>query len=195
MYWDCKEELLSSGFTFVPTNMRNSAISRKILSITFLVSAIAFASCGSKKKKDKVQDVTIQNIHGDIDTETLLPPPRPEAEIKDAIQKCFKNDGLKYSVTINMFINDKEVTGQVSSQETGSAKITNTDFKGMINDDKLTIKFNGAAPVVGDASEWTNNVWTITKKGDAETLQIIFNAKNYDTNKWGDVKYEFVACK
>ena len=63
------------------------------------------------------------------------------------------------------------------------------------------VKFTGTAPVVGSASEWTDKPWTIGqlegKRQSMDVLHIIFNAKNYNTNKWEDSDYQFaqVECK
>src|SRR6185295_6160623 len=122
----------------------------------------------------------------------------PRMEIKGGKTKCFVNEGLKYKTTVTLGFNDNEVLGIVSSEEIESGKKRSTGFKGTRKSNEFTVEFiERKPPVIGDASEWTNKPWTLKTESAKETLHIIFNAKNYDTNKWEDTDYQFdqVDCK
>jgi hypothetical protein len=157
-------------------------------------------SCSNKpKEKVKVTEVTLQDIkQEEKNVEPPSPPPLlpPKIDSGETVQKCFKNEGLKYTTTINLFVGDKHIIGQVVAQEIGNNnKPVIEDFDGTINGNTLNIKFKHKPPVIGDASEWTDKPWTIKKTEGKETLLILFNSKNYDTNKWENMTYEFEACK
>jgi hypothetical protein len=164
--------------------------------------ALLIISCGDSKKKVKVQEVTLQDIkQEEKDVEPPPPPPPkedpPKVEVKNAMNKCFANDGLKYKTVINLSIGETDCIGIVTSEDLESGKKESTGFTGTISGDKLTIKFKGTAPVIGSASEWTDKPWSLKKDGGKETLHIVFSAKNYDTNKWKDTDYLFAPadCK
>jgi len=162
-----------------------------LFSATFILTA-----CSSNVKTKT--EVTLKDIKVVADTPPPPPPPPPplpETIRVDAVQKCFQNEGLKYSVSINMFIGKTELAGQLASTESGSEKVIVSNFSGTIKGDKLNVTFEGNPPVIGDASDWTDKPWTLKKSGKQETLLIIFNAKNYETNKWEEMKYEFTGCK
>ncbi len=150
-------------------------------------------ACNSNASKEKTADKK--------QTDTVAPPPPPKVEISTEVKKCYANDGLKYKTVITLLFYKKNeediVSGNVTSEELGSGKTERGVFEGTINADKFMIKFVGNPPTVGDASEWTDKPWTIKKAGGKETLHVIFNAKNYDTNKWEDSDYQFVLvdCK
>jgi hypothetical protein len=168
----------------------------KTFCLTLLVTAGVFVSCGTKKPKAKVEDTGITNNSQEqkpSQPATSTTSPAKEETVTSS-EKCFSSDGLKYTVTIKMKINGDEVSGQLASTDAGSNQTKASDFSGTITGEKLNIKFKGNPPVIGDASEWTNNPWTLDKSGKKETLLIIFNAKNYETSKWEDQKYEFTAC-
>lgn len=159
--------------------------------------AVCIIACNSSDKKDKGSDKS-----KDTATAEATPPPTPvdttpQVEVKAISQKCFTNDGLKYSVVISINMGDKDATGTVTSEELGSGEKKTTPFEATVTGDALTVKFKGTAPVVGDASEWTSKPWKISNKAGKEKLHIVFNAKSYETNKWVDTDYEFdaVGCK
>ena len=159
--------------------------------------ALLIISCSSNsKKKVKVQEITLEDIKQE---EKDVEPPPPKVDMKLVTKRCFANDGLKYKTVVTIYTGGdfNEVSGNVVSEEIDSNKKETTAFEGTISGDKLTIKFKGTAPVIGSASEWTDKPWTLKKAGGKETLLIVFNAKNYDTNKWADTDYQFakVECK
>jgi hypothetical protein len=168
----------------------------KTLCLALLITGCFIVSCGTKKPKTKEEDASVTN--STQEQNTSLPAPSTTSpgkeETVNSSEKCFSSDGLKYTVTIKMKINGGEVSGQLASTEAGSNQTKTADFNGTLTGEKLMIKFNGNPPVIGDASEWTNNPWILDKSGKKETLLIIFNAKNYETNNWEDQKYEFTAC-
>jgi hypothetical protein len=164
--------------------------------------ALLIISCNDTKKKVKVQEVTLQDIKQEEKDVEPPPPPPPKPETSSDVKKCYANDGLKYKTVITIIFGDKNtVTGNVISEELESGKKETTQFEGTSTADKFAIKFKGTAPVIGSASEWTDKPWTLEHlpgKGQwMEKLHIIFNAKNYDTNKWEDADYQFrqVECK
>jgi hypothetical protein len=160
--------------------------------------ALFIISCNSAKKdketKDKPADTAV-SITPTPPVDTA--PAAPKTEVANQ-QKCFSNEGLKYEtvITIN-YTSATAVAGSVTSQEMGSYKKDMAKFTGTADGSKLNITFEGKKPVVGDASEWTSKPWTIDNKTGKEKLHIVFNAKNFETNKWADTDYEFdlVNCK
>jgi hypothetical protein len=166
------------------------------LKIVFIASLFLLLACNSNSKEK-----TADKKQTDTTTPALPISPSPNVEIKVANKKCFSNDGLKYKTVVTLLFGHKEgkeiVSGNVTSGEIDSGKPEKGVFEGTIDGDKLMIKFIGNPPIVGDASEWTDKPWTLKKVGGKETLHIIFNAKNYDTNKWKDTDYQFelVDCK
>lgn len=165
---------------------------------TILAASLAFCiiACNNSAKKDKKEKQADTVI---AETPPAPPPSTnpPGVEMKEPEKKCFTSDGLKYKTTINLTMGETDCIGTVTSEELESGKKESADFTGVISGEGMIIKFKGEPPVVGAASEWTNNAWTIKKKGSKETLYIIFNAKNYETNKWEDMDYQFeqTACK
>jgi len=165
--------------------------------------ALLIIACNNDKpKKIKIQEITLQDIKQE--EKHIEPPPPPKdphplkMEIKGGKTKCFVSEGLKYQTTVTLIFNDNEAMGIVSSEEIESGKKRSTGFKGTRKSNEFTVEFiQGKPPVIGDASEWTGKPWTLKKEGGKETLHIIFNAKNYDTNKWEDTDYQFVLldCK
>lgn len=178
---------------------------------TILAAGISLfvLSCHHKdKKKTTVQEITLQDITQEEEKPEPPPPPPPKepsskVKMQDVEKQCYANDGLKYATVITIYsaVNGNTVDGNVSSEDLGSGKKETAEFTGTRDGDKITVKFRGNAPVIGDASEWTNKPWIIKKaegkSSTTETLHIIFNAKNYDTNKWKDTEYLFplVDCK
>ncbi len=165
---------------------------------TFLIAcfAIFFVACNnSAKKKDATEKPADTAV-----ALTTVPSEEnlPVVAKQTAVQKCYTNDGLKYStvITIN-FMPDNNVTGKVMSQELDSDKKEVAKFTGSVTGDKLSVKFVGTPPMVGTGSEWTGNPWTIVNKSGKESIGIVFNAKNYETNKWSETDYAFVLtdCK
>jgi hypothetical protein len=164
--------------------------------------AMLIISCSDSKEKVKVQEITLQDVKQEEKDIEPPPPPPPQVEIPSGAKKCYANDGLKYKTIITIVFGDKNtVTGNVTSEELESGKKENAAFEGTMEGIKFMVKFKGAPPVMGAASEWTDKPWTIEQlegKGEwMERLHITFNAKNYDTNKWADTDYQFaqVACK
>ncbi|HWR33930.1 MAG TPA: hypothetical protein VN451_10400, partial [Chitinophagaceae bacterium] len=128
------------------------------------------------------------------------PPPPPQKDMTKipVEKKCFSNDGLKYKTIVTIYLGDTSVVlGNVMAEELESGKKQTTEFTGTISGEGIIVNFKGEPPVIGTASEWTNNIWTIKKTGRKEILYIIFSAKDYDTNKWKDTDYQFelIDCK
>ncbi len=166
---------------------------------TFLTASLALfiIACNNSKKE---KDSTDKPADTAVATTPTTPPPAdnpPDTAMQTAVQKCYSNEGLKYAtvITIN-FSAGADVTGSVVSKELETDKKEAAKFTGTVAGDKLTVNFVGKPPVMGAASAWTDKPWTITKSGK-EKLTIVFNAKNYDTNKWADTDYEFElsGCK
>jgi hypothetical protein len=168
----------------------------RTLCLVLLITSCFIVSCGSKKPKTKDEDASVTN--NTQEQNTSLPAPSTTSpgkeETVNSSEKCFSSEGLKFSVTIKMKINGENVSGQVASTDAGSNQTKTADFSGTLSGDKIMTRFKGDPPVIGDASEWTNNPWILDKSGKNETLLIIFNAKNYETNNWEDQKYEFTSC-
>ena len=167
----------------------------------FFISIITFAvSCNSKDKKVKATDVTLTDASKDTMPQPPVPPNTYPVEdsavtIVTKEKKCFENIGLKYNVRIEFELTETAISGKVISKEIDGNQQTSSDFTGSINGNSITIKFAKQAPVVGDASEWTDKPWKLVKNGSKEKLLIPFDAKNYETNKWQISEYEFEACK
>lgn len=162
------------------------------------IALLTISCSNSKKDKVKVTEVTLQDIKQEEKNVEPPPPPPlpPKIDSKETIQKCFRNEGLKYITTINMFVGDKHIVGRFVAEEIGGNNTTTVeDFDGTIDGETLNIKFKHGPPIIGDASEWTDKSWTIKKANGKETLLITFNAKNYDTNKWEETDYKFEPCK
>jgi hypothetical protein len=169
--------------------------------ILIATATLSIISCNNdSKSKSEIKEMMLEEIKSD----TPPPPPKtepPKVEIKEAEKKCFANEGLKYKTTVEFKMGETDFTGTVTSEELESGKKVTADFTGVISGKKMIVKFKGTPPVVGAASEWTDKPWTIEKvEGKSqlkEKLHIVFNAKNYDTNKWEDTDYKFVLvdCK
>ncbi len=150
--------------------------------LNILATSLLLAACqtNSSNSGDKKQDTAIK---------------QPVSMLTQATtKKCFSNEGLKFNATINFTMDDKTVTGDVSTEDEGSGQKTSVSFEGSRNGDTLNVKFKGTPPMVGDASEWTDKPWVISRDNGKESLGIIFNAKNYQTNKWGMITYTFDPC-
>lgn len=166
---------------------------------TFLTASLALCiiACNNSKKE---KDSTDKPADTAVVATPATPPPvdtPPDTAMQTAVQKCYSNDGLKYStvITIN-YSAGADVTGSVVNKDLETDKKEAAKFTGTVAGDKLTVKFAGTPPVMGTASQWTDKPWTINKSGK-EKIVIVFNAKNYDTNKWADTDYEFElsSCK
>ncbi len=148
-------------------------------------------ACNSTDKKVKTPDKTADTAVADIPT---TPAENPADVTTVPASKCFSNDGLKYSVVIKLFYSSTtQLTGTVVSKHLESGESEIAKFTGTIVGDQLTTQFRGNPPTVGDASEWTSKPWTIDNKPGKEKIRIVFNAKNYETNKWAETDYEFAA--
>lgn len=166
---------------------------------TFLTATLALCiiACNNSKKEkdstDKPADTTAATTNTPPSVNTIP----ADTAMQTAVQKCYSNDGLKYStvITIN-YSAGADVTGSIVNKDLETDKKEAAKFTGTVAGDKLTVKFAGTPPVMGAASQWTDKPWTINKSGK-EKIVIVFNAKNYDTNKWADTDYEFElsSCK
>lgn len=167
-----------------------------------MLFALFILACNDKKpKKTYKQEVTLQDIKQEEQPiePPPPPPPKPDPVSPITLTDCFQNEGLKYSTKIILGFDDNRVGGIVISGEIGANKTDTAFFSGTKTGSGLNVEFDRKSkpPVVGDASEWTNKPWTLKKSKGTEVLQIVFNAKNYDTNKWEETVYEFekTDCK
>lgn len=158
--------------------------------VFYLCIVLVIVSCNnSAQEKEKKQN----------DTGTAAPNPAPAAEkpageVKTKTEKCFTNPGLKYETVITLVTDGNELSGNVKSTELETTKAEQVNFTGTADGNKLTITFQGNAPVVGASSEWTTKPWVLENAEGKEKLLITFNAKNYETNKWQEMVYEFLPC-
>lgn len=165
--------------------------------ILIATTTLAIISCNNDSQtKSEIKEVKQEEVRSN----TPHPPPKtepPKVEMKEAKKMCFANEGLKYKTTVEFNMGETDFIGTVTSEEMDSGKKETAGFTGVKSGEGLIVKFKGTPPVVGSASEWTDHVWTIKKKGTIESLYIIFNAKNFETNKWQDTDYEFeqTDCK
>ena len=161
---------------------------------TILAASISLLmmACNNRSEKINVQEVTLQDVKQEEADQEPPPPPPPGVEMKAADRKCFVNEGLKYKTTVSMTIGGKDVLGNVSSQNLENGETEVVEFEGNLTGEQLRIRFKGKAPVVGDATEWTRKSWKLETAGAGkEKLHILFNAKNYDSNKWEATDYVF----
>ncbi len=170
---------------------------QKKIKFFIIVSITIFTiACNNAKKGKDTANQSAETVESITTAPTLNK--LPDTARQTIVQKCYSNDGLKYStvITIN-FMPDNNVTGKVMSQELDSDKKEVAKFTGSVTGDKLSVKFAGTPPMVGTGSEWTGNPWTIVSKSGKESIGIVFNAKNYETNKWSETDYAFVLtdCK
>lgn len=160
-----------------------SALSKSLFAAIILV--ISF-SCGSSKKERQEK--------GQTDTATAtttIATPDTAATKTIATASCYRNEGLKYNTIISITQDGNTISGSVAAGEIGADKLQIVTFRGTQEGDKLNVTFDGTPPVVGDASEWTNKPWTVRKDPAGDKLLIPFNAKNYETNAWQEMDYEF----
>lgn len=159
--------------------------------LPFVTIVILIAACGNNNSSDKKTTTgdTVESMKNNtVEKQTI-------ADERRDVKKCFTSEGLKYTVTITLFTDGNDIRGNVTSTETGSDKIEKAKFTGKKEGNTLTVSFHGTPPVAGDASEWTTKPWTLEEKEGKEKLLIPFNAKNYETNKWEEMKYEFIPCE
>jgi|CXWL01.1.fsa_nt_gi hypothetical protein len=173
--------------------MQTKSNFKSLLNASLVLFIIACNSSSQKDtdSKDKLADTTV--VNAPVPAQDL-----PNVETQTIKQKCYTNEGLKYKVVITInYISATEVTGSVVSQELESDKKGVAKFTGIIDGDKLTVQFRETAPVVGAASEWTTKPWIIDNTSGKEKIRIVFNSKNYETNKWSDTGYELelAGCK
>jgi hypothetical protein len=164
---------------------------------TFLpvLLALFILSCNSTKEdkavKEQTADTTLLKTAETVENTNNV-------SLETTGQKCFSNDGLKYTIAITInFTAGTQVTGKIISTEMGTDKRQAAKFTGTVMDDQVTVQFAGTPPVVGDASTWTSKPWKLDNRPGKEKLSIVFNAKNFETNKWEEMEYEFaaVACQ
>jgi len=171
--------------------MHTSSTIKTLLVFGLALFIIACNSSSEKKKKEKekIVDTTVGNASSASEP--------PVIKIDQPIKKCFSNDGLQYRTIVTMKLIGDQVLGMVTTEELESHKKETADFEGSVSNNQLTIKFKATPPPFGKASEWTTRPWSLDTKTGKETLRIIFNAKNYETNKWAETVYEFALadCK
>jgi len=167
-----------------------------LLLLLLLAGFISFTGCDNSVKKDKAVKETMDAATTDTPPQPPVTNP-PGVEMKVAPKKCYTNEGLKYKIVVVINFGETDVVGNITSEETSSGEIHTTAFEGKLSGKTITAVFKGTPPPAGDASEWTTKPWTIENKQGKEILHIVFNAKNYETNKWADMDYEFTAtdCK
>ncbi len=112
-----------------------------------------------------------------------------------SVEKEFYLSGMKYETRVKMSIGeDRRVTGTVSSNEYGVDGEA-VSFSGTITNGDIQVIFHGEPPVIGANSIWTDKPWRIEVREGKELLIIPFSAKNYETNEWEDMVYEFEALE
>ncbi|MBL7746918.1 MAG: hypothetical protein JNM19_05785 [Chitinophagaceae bacterium] len=163
-----------------------------LLSILFVtLFGLLLPSCNDSKQK-----VEIRDVRQDTPTSSHTPPPPgpPEKTVLPEVpaeKNCFTSSGLKYETKITLYLADTLVLGNIISEEYEAGKKEWADFTGTIHNEVVKIKFKGNAPVIGDASEWTDKPWKLIKANGNKKLLIPFKAKNYENNKWEEMEYEF----
>lgn len=163
-----------------------SALSKSLFAAILLVISV---SCGNSKKENKENAVTGSDTVAK--TSIATPDTAPAADKTTATAACYRNEGLKYNTIISITQDGNTISGSVAAGEIGADKLQIVTFRGTQDGNTLTVTFDGTPPVVGDASEWTNKPWTIIKDAAGDKLLIPFNAKNYETNAWQEMDYEF----
>jgi hypothetical protein len=184
--------VFSTGTVLKTNKQFLKVISMKSAAFAFL-SLMILIGCNSgtaDKKEDSIKTDSLTQTVSDVKkvTEPAIGATTPEP-------KCFQNDGQKYRTIINLFyFSPTDVSGTIAVDEYGKKLVDKQRFMGMVNGNEITVKFQLKPPVIGEASEWTTKPWTIKSTLGAETLSIIFNARNYETNQWAETTYEFKAC-
>ncbi len=112
-----------------------------------------------------------------------------------AQDKCFENNGLKDSHSIEMSINGKSVTGSFGiAIEYDEDRIKRYDFTGTIAGSVISVIFSDKTPVEFPSSPDIKR-WTLIRSASGEKLRVTLYGKNYNTNKWGSYTADYTACK
>lgn len=161
--------------------------------IPICIAIVFMISCNNSSKTKTEKNIDTSDTPIPLDTPSAKPPSNGES----TVTRCFESNGLKYKVTINLSTGPDELGGMLYSEEMGSGKIDSIAFSGTPSGEELSVSFDGTPPPVGDASEWLNKSWRLRGKPGSEKLYILFNAKNYETNKWKETEYGFeqVNCR
>ena len=116
----------------------------------------------------------------------------------ELMRRVYCNEGLKYLTIITLDVKENgELSGKISSIEYIFVDDDNDErhekafFKGVLQDNKISVEFDGDPPLMGDNSNWTDDDWRIEMIDDMETIVIPFYAKNYETSEWSLTDYEF----
>jgi hypothetical protein len=118
-----------------------------------------------------------------------------KSNAKKSVEKEFYSGGLKYETRVKMSVAaDGKVTGTVKSNEYGVDGDA-VSFSGTFTNGEIQVIFDGEPPVIGSNSNWTDKPWRIEVREGEEVLIIPFYAKNYETNEWEDMEYEFEAAE
>lgn len=163
--------------------------------LTAILMLLTVSCSNSKEDKTTIQEITLQEVVQEEKKIEPPPPPPPQSPMQDngVQEKCFINEGLKYKTIITLFVGDTSlVFGHVTAIELGTEEKKTSEFTGRLISNKLTVNFKDTPPNIGAASEWTGTPWLIKKTVRKEILQIQFNVKNYQSNKWENMNYEFV---
>lgn len=163
---------------------------KKIFSAAIIICTTLIVSCSSGKKDHKTDTIPEEVAPAQVDSAAARPDNAGDA----VAEKCFENEGLKFNTRISLYFNSATiVSGTVTVTEAGGTSEEKAEFTGTRNGDEIKVLFTGTPPVIGESSEWTSKPWTL--KHGSTSLSIVFNAKNYETGKWGEVVYDFERCQ
>lgn len=108
--------------------------------------------------------------------------------------RYFTNAGLKYRHFVEITLRPNgSVSGKIYEDEY-FGKVDVYSFQGSTVGEKIHVRFSGEKPKVGSACKWIDRPWRIKQKGHKMVLFIPFFSRNYKTQKWENIEYEFEAC-
>lgn len=111
--------------------------------------------------------------------------------------KCFQNESLQGKSIVNFRTEaNGALYGTYSVEISGEEESAKTfEFGGNRRGKFLTVLFEqNVLPDVAP-SYIKSVIWTLSKKGGEEVLEITFYGKNYETNKYADYIAEFEPCE
>lgn len=111
-------------------------------------------------------------------------------------RKCFQNESLQGRSVVEFGTIGQMLYGTYSVEISGDGEGAKTfEFEGDRKGKFLTVHFEeNALPADVAPLHMRNVIWTLSKKGDEEVLEITFYGKNYETNKYAHYIAEFESC-